>query len=597
MRQEKRGSYEIGDLSPEGFRGGRATHLRVVRGGGVAGALRGCDGSDLGVEIAQGPMAEKRALEIIRGVAAALAVAHDEGIVHRDIKPTNILLDKRGEPKLLDLGIAKQIGITSHTMTRTGEALGTPSYMSPEQCRAERDIDGRSDIYSLGATLFHMMCRRPPFKARSAPAVMHMQVYDPLPDPRNFNPSVSAGMASLIRRMMGKARSERFQSCAELEKAIKHLEQGRTEAVPATARAADDTGTAPMLSANSLTGVEPDREPAFLRPARARRSWAPVAAIAALVAGVAMIGAAVVMLSRRPSATESAGSSAEPSTAKESTPVPAVEEAGGPRSGWTAESARVLAATAGGDRRKEITYYTNSIGMKLVRIPAGEFVMGSESGYADEKPAHRVRIGNAFFMGAHEVTNAQWKAFISANVRYEVKGDKESGYGSHFSRAGWNADDQPMCHVNWHHAQGFCEWLSGREGVNYRLPSEAEWEYACRAGSSTKYYWGDSMRDDCAWYSNNSDGRPHSVGGKRPNAFGLYDMIGNVPEWGRSVKKAYPYLRDDGREYPSALGLRAVRGGSYDYYPSLCRSANRNWYNPDKADTAIGFRVVCLSKP
>ena len=210
-------------------------------------AMEFVDGSDTAALIREGRIEEKRALEIIRGVARALVVAHEKGIVHRDIKPANIMLASDGTPKLSDLGIAKQTGTKGATLTRTGAAMGTPQYMSPEQCQGVREIDGRSDIYSLGATLYHMVCGKVPFGGATPPAVMHNHVYEPLPDPKALNADLSDGATALIRRMMEKDREARFQTCAELIEVIEEISRGGLAAAPSPPQPAEEEDTGPPL--------------------------------------------------------------------------------------------------------------------------------------------------------------------------------------------------------------------------------------------------------------------------------------------------------------------------------------------------------------
>ena len=220
--------------------------------------------------------------------------------------------------------------------------------------------------------------------------------------------------------------------------------------------------------------------------------------------------------------------------------------------------------------------------------------------FANEHLQHGVTISKGFHMGIHEVTNGQWKAFIRANPAYNAKADSGLRYGKYLNRTGWNADSQPMLYVSWKNAQTFCQWLSQKEGFTYRLPTEAEWEYACRAGSTTKYYWGDGSPVAYAWYRANSGNKTHPVGQKLPNAFGLYDMSGNVWEWCQSLYKDYPYRADDGREDLRGSGCRVLRGGSWYYGDNGIRSAHRGSYSPTSADYLRGFRVVCgpsLGKP
>ncbi len=231
--------------------------------------------------------------------------------------------------------------------------------------------------------------------------------------------------------------------------------------------------------------------------------------------------------------------------------------------GWKGQKERIIVATRDGDVEKEIVYYINTVGMKFVKIPAGEFMMGSESGKEDEKPVHRVEIETPFFMSAHEVQNLP-------------------------------LDGQPRENVTWYEAREFCANMTAQEGVTYRLPTEAEWEYACRAGSTTEYYWGDTPRLDCAWYFDGYSS-PHGgnlVGTKLPNAWGLYDMSGNVQEWCSSLYRPYPYQRNDGREESIRRVARVLRGGTARYQADRIRSASRQQSNPSQRSAYVGFRVV-----
>jgi len=220
--------------------------------------------------------------------------------------------------------------------------------------------------------------------------------------------------------------------------------------------------------------------------------------------------------------------------------------------------------------------FTNSIGVKFVLIPSGEFMMGSKDtgGDSDEQPVHRVRISRPFYMGIHEVTQRQWEAVMGSNP-------------SHFKGA-----DRPVEQVSWVDVQTFIGKLNDREGRNvYRLPTEAEWEYACRAGT-TGAYAGDLA--SMGWYADNSDNRTHPVGRKRANAWGLYDMHGNVWEW---VGDWYAgnYYKNSPRADPigpSSGSYRVLRGGGWNLNAALCRSADRNLNAPVVRYGSLGFRLV-----
>jgi len=578
--------------------------MELVEGESVARALR------------EGLMPERRALAIVRGVAQALGAAHERGIIHRDIKPSNILLTPDDEPKLADLGIAKQLGASGQTLTKSGVALGTPAYMSPEQCRGEKQIDGRTDIYSLGATLFHMVCGRPPFQAETGMAVMHMHAHESLPEPRSFNPNLSQGTARLIRRMMERDRGNRFQTCAALVEAIDRIPQQEPAATPERAVEAEPPAPTPASLAEDEAFEE--QAPALATPRRwpaglPRVSLPVVGLIVIVLAAILTLDTIIAWRAERREATppkpkaapltsspvqrtaaripqripeakappKEAKAKAVPDTARgpaPPTPAPVAPAAKEPPvrlpPGWTAETKRVTVATPEGDIEKEITYYTNTIGMAFVLIPAGEFMMGGEDGPPDERPVHRVAITQAFLMGAHEVTQEQYEQVVGRNQSRN------------------RSPKNPVENLAWTEALEFCKRLSTKEGSHYRLPTEAEWEYACRAGSKTKYYWGDRFRNDCAWRYENSGGKPHKVGQKVPNQLGLFDMSGNVWDWCQTIRKSYPYRKSDGREDIKASGSRVLRGGSRltreGYQRSACRHAGNN------ASGSHGFRVVVL---
>ena len=190
-------------------------------------AMELLDGHSLGFYLkSHGPWREKDAVTICRQACQALAVAHTEGIVHRDIKPENLILTTTGQVKVVDLGIAKRVG-EDQSITQTGSAIGTPDYMSPEQIRGRRDIDGRSDIYSLGATLYHLVTGRTPFRGESGPHVMSMHLMNELPDPRTYAPMLSEGICAVLRKMMAKEREERYVDISALDLDLSQLQLGR----------------------------------------------------------------------------------------------------------------------------------------------------------------------------------------------------------------------------------------------------------------------------------------------------------------------------------------------------------------------------------
>jgi formylglycine-generating enzyme required for sulfatase activity len=225
--------------------------------------------------------------------------------------------------------------------------------------------------------------------------------------------------------------------------------------------------------------------------------------------------------------------------------------------------------------------FANRAGIEMVWITPGSFQMGSENGGSDEKPVHQVTIGSGFYMGKTELTQAQWKAVMGTDP-------------SHFK-----GDDLPVEQVSWIDAQEFIRKLNEMEsasGLVYRLPTEAEWEYACRAGT-TGDYAGDL--DSMAWYDKNSNNQTHPIGKKAPNGFGLYDMHGNVFQWCEDAyHESYNGAPTDGSAWLSGgdSTRRVVRGGSWYADAVFCRSAIRHWGRTDYRLNYFGFRVVAAGR-
>jgi len=235
---------------------------------------------------------------------------------------------------------------------------------------------------------------------------------------------------------------------------------------------------------------------------------------------------------------------------------------------------------------------TNSIGMKYALIPAGEFVMGSLRFSGEHR--HRVQITKPFYLGMYEVTQAEYEKVMGENP-------------SHFSKGGDAADAvsrkdtsrHPVEEVSWNDAVEFCKRLSAKEGKRYRLPTEADWEYACRAGTTTPWCFGDDPASlgEYAWYVGNSDRKTHPVGQKKPNAWGLYDMHGNVSEWcqDRFDGDYYKDSPTDDPTGPNTGSERADRGGSGGDFAVFCRSACRSAGSPCFRSLSRGFRVALVA--
>lgn len=221
--------------------------------------------------------------------------------------------------------------------------------------------------------------------------------------------------------------------------------------------------------------------------------------------------------------------------------------------------------------------YKNSIGIEFVLIPAGTFEMGSLDGDSDERPLHTVTLSKPFYLGKYEVTQAQWQA---------VMGDNPSLFQGDPNR--------PVEQVWFNDVQDFISKLNAKEGgARYRLPTEAEWEYAARAGTTTAYSFGDdaSQLGQYAWYKDNSNGQTHAVGQKKPNPWGLFDMHGNVWEWVQDWYKRYSPEAVTDPQGAEAGTHRGRRGGAWNNFAKYCRSANR-YSVAGFRDDFLGFRLV-----
>ena len=223
--------------------------------------------------------------------------------------------------------------------------------------------------------------------------------------------------------------------------------------------------------------------------------------------------------------------------------------------------------------------------LEMVRIPNGTFTMGSPSNeqdrYSSEGPQHQVTISSDFYMGRYEVTQAQWEAVMGSNPA--------SSYGV--------GNDYPVYYVSWNDCQTFISKLNEMGYGTFRLPTEAEWEYACRAGTETRFYWGDDpsyteIKDYCWYSSNNSSYGTKAVGQKLPNSLGLYDMSGNVYEWCQDWYGSYSSNSQIDPTGPSSGSARVLRGGYWHDGARLCRSASRGISSPGNRFYGLGVRLL-----
>jgi len=629
------------------------------------------------------------AARIARDCADALAFAHRQNILHRDVKPANILLeveDRRA--KLADFGLARLLGKSEPGADDMPG--GTPAYMAPEVADGGAG-EIRSDIFSLGATFYELLSGDIPFEGRTAEEMLEQVRRYRLIPLRDRRYDLSDRTYAVVAKAMARREEDRFGSAVEFAAAIEELlVSGRSLARPAGGAAAEQSASraklqafkkgqdaqksnAPKLAPLTFqSAVERFRdgeafdrvkqyddavlaytgaEEAFaeaehaalktlgkitaLRQAQlameeardtahalvadalaaslfylARREEAEARETKNLAEATARYAQARAMYTRaadeaRPQARQMLAEALAAAKRAQEAAMETGADRQAPGFWGEAEALLAQARNAGIDLRCAPRLYREAAekfalaavpanaaaqrgareaaGIAFVWIPPGANTIGDNAGPPQERPETSVEITQGFWMGAYPVTQAEWEAVIGTNP---------SGFRGGGSRL-------PVENVSWNDAQEFLRRLNARgEGV-FRLPSEAEWEYACRAGSRTRWSFGDDARklDNHAWHTGNAEGRTHTVGSAPggPNAWGLHDMHGNVCEWCDDAwtpdLRGLPVNGTPRAGEPS--DERVARGGSWCVVTPDCHASCRPWHaGPDDRFDFVGLRLV-----
>jgi formylglycine-generating enzyme required for sulfatase activity/predicted Ser/Thr protein kinase len=431
------------------------------------------------------------AITYIEQIGNALIKVHEKGILHRDVKPDNILINTRNNAILIDFGIARNF-VEGEAKTHTG--MATKGYAPPEQFVQKAKRGAYTDVFSLGGTLYFCLTGKRPQTSDEINL-------DGFLTPKDLNKNIPNNINTAILKAIEKNPKNRYQS-------VQAFLKGITE---------------------NVTSQEEEERTIIEPPSFGEESQIEQTII------------------------DSTSTQKEQQQEK--------------KSSWFGTLKKTL-----GFNHNEIQ---ESINIEMVEIPSGTFQMGSNEN-DDEKPIHRVTL-NGFKMSKYPITQKQWRGIMGRNPSYFK-----------------NCDNCPVENVSWNDTQKFIKKLNQKTGENYRLPTEAEWEYAAKGGQNYKYA-GSNNIGSVAWYNGNSGSKTHPVGQKSANGYGLHDMSGNVWEWCQDVwHDNYSGAPTYGSAWISGgnSAARVLRGGSWYSYSESCRAANRISYTPSYRFNTSGFRLV-----
>jgi len=591
--------------------------------------IDGGDLADLMLSFLDKRMPERRVFKIAEQIAIGMQDIHRERIIHKDLKPQNIMLDAKGCVKIMDLGLSE---VYNSMQTRLEETKrnGTPGYMSPEQLIG-KDVGRESDIWSFGVVLYEMLSGKLLYPGFTFDDVL-MQIKE-----KGFEPiaDISSLMNELMKKCLQYNYTERFRTFAEVES---FLHEMMTSAV-GTPIEIVETSNDPVVEpeADCSDESQPDEKPEKQEtpPPKKKRTMPRSTRKLLIWAGIiALILIAIFtfdQINQRSYIKEQITKASEYLKNEDFNLAKSAYE-------------QVLKlfpenseAKAGLDKILEkLSLRDKSVGLhNLTYVKGGTFLMGSEKGDDDEKPTHNVTL-SSYYIGKYEITIAEvldiynWAKEndliqITSSMVINTMGEKKellNLFGDD-SSIYWNETELdfkdtefaessrcPCTKITWHGAVAYCNFLSLKEELipcydfydwsievevaGYRLPSEAEWEYASRGGkkSGNYTYAGSNIISKIAEFRGNNNVKVEPVGGKSPNELGLYDMSGNVWEW---CQDRYGSYTSDPVTNPlgSEKGIyRVERGGSWAHHAYYCRTSVRAFDEPVDSHLILGFRIL-----
>lgn len=524
---------------------------------------------------AHGPRPWPEVLTITQQIAEALDFAHEDGVAHLDLKPGNVLMDRRLGAILTDFGFARLVGQSSYSMTMSGGIIGTPHYIAPEMWE-ERRPGAPADIYALGCMVYEMITGQILFQGESAPGIMLAHFRD-RPWPRVWPEGTPPGLTDILEKAVARDPAARYLMASDLVRALQQLKDTATkQAIESDSEKQAPSFETPLVTA---TVADDDSTPVIeplLSPPQTVAEPAPIDKLAPTMP-----------------ADEPKKRARRPVWIKWGVTVALFVAAF--ITAWFLPYPLTRQSTYG--VMPVATRVSITDGMVQVFVPAGTFLMGSRIGPNDEQPIHEVYL-DAYYIDQTEVTNAMYARCVAAGACRAPAENSSYTRSSYYGNPTYA--NYPVVWVSWEDARNYCAW-AGR-----RLPTEAEWEKAARGIDGRTYPWG----EDISCFEANYDDKRNVFGvkigacmgdtaavGSYPTGaspYGALDMAGNVWEW---VADWYDssYYQNSPAENPqgAATGeFRALRGGSWFNYDFLVRAAYRVNYPPADRDGSLGFRCT-----
>lgn len=531
-----------------------------------------------------------RTVNIVRQICGAVDAAHRSGVIHRDLKPDNIIIDS-SQPtervKVLDFGIAKlREAKTDAFLTQAGTIIGTPQYMSPEQCQGQQ-LDPRSDIYSIGILLYEMLTGSVPFDGESTLQIVYSQLHQPPRSILELSPQIPEPLARVIMRALEKEPEHRQSSAILLSEELKHAVKMEGEEIAFSI--ADPQLVPPLRPINAGTSSReiPIGDQGNQFPSLSGESKAPNSRSTAALSRSTFESGAKTLI-RDVDGSTASGQQIPTSEKSLSSEWESDGETRQSKSRLPLIAGAIIALViiaaavfyfSGAKEPANITPAPAKVPAGMALINGGKFNMGRDDGSSDEGPAHEVEV-KSFYLDIREVTNQDYKKFVDATGHSSPENWKNNG--------SYAPDEAmlPVTFVTWNDATAYAKW------AGKRLPTEAEWEYAARGGNKGYLYpWGDQWVPGYANVDRKGQRKPAPVRSfeKDISAFGIYDLAGNVSEW---VQDNYS------QKYGASpdLRLRVYRGGNFLDAPDKGTGTYR-WADfpgdiPDDQILRVGFRCA-----